>query len=144
MDPDGMLLLTATIVVLVILLIAIIFYMIARGFARCESGLGILVGQYPGCNPPEGESFSNQTVRIGDVWYKRCVSIIISLSGLYISVAVPFPGIPGGIALIPWDAITVEGEEQAFWTRYVRIRIDGDDTLRIALPDGIARVFPIA
>lgn len=144
MDPDQVLLLTAIIIVLVLLLLALLWYVIARGFRRAGSGLEILVGRYCACTPPQGESFSNQTIRIGDLWYKNCVSIIVSTSGLYISVSIPFPGIPGGIALIPWDAITIEGQEQAFWKTFTRIRIAGDKPLSITLPAEPVRLFPKA
>ena len=141
MDPDQILLLTAIIIVLMLLL-ALLWHVMGRGFRRAGSGLEILVGRYCVCTPPQGESFSNQTIRIGDVWYKNCVTVIVSASGLYISVSVPFPGIPGGIALIPWDVITIAGQEQAFWKTYTRIRIAGDEALSITLPAEPVRFFP--
>ena len=143
MNPDAILLLTAMIIALVMLLIAFTFYIFARGFRRAGSGLQTLVGRYPAWNPPEGESFSNQTVRIGDVWYRNCARITISSSGLYIAVSIPFPGIPGGIALIPWNIITIEGEEPSFWKTFTRIRITEYEHLSLTLPEEIIRLFPI-
>lgn len=142
MDPDRILLLTAIIIVLVMLFLALLWYVMARGFQRAGSGLEILVGRFCACTPPQGEAFSNQTIRINDIWYKNCAGIIVSTSGLYISVSIPFPGIPGGIALIPWDTITTEGQEQAFWKTYTRIRIAGDEPLSITIPVEPVRLFP--
>jgi hypothetical protein len=67
------------------------------------SGLLRLAERYPAPQPPEGRAFTRQTLQIGPVRYRRCVTVQIGPSGLCVW---PRPILSNYPAfLIPWDEI---------------------------------------
>ncbi len=71
-------------------------------FARI-SGLNKLVERFPVEKRPEGEELIKQTVQIGLVRYRSCVTVIISGAGLYLSVKQPLS--TSSELFIPWNEI---------------------------------------
>jgi hypothetical protein len=67
------------------------------------SGLNGLVEQFPVEEAPKGREFFKQTIQIGSVRFRKCVTVIIDASGLYLKVAPPLSR--SSEVLIPWDDI---------------------------------------
>ena len=67
------------------------------------SGLNKLAGHYPATHDPGEVSQIKQTVKIGVVRYRRCVTVNIGTEGLFLWVR-PLLGRQGRL-LIPWDEI---------------------------------------
>jgi hypothetical protein len=70
------------------------------------SGLPRLVAEYPfrDGQAPAGEMLHKQTVKVGPVRYRRCVTVNISTQGLYLAVLPPLG--KQATVLIPWIDIT--------------------------------------
>jgi len=67
------------------------------------SGLNKLAEHYPATHDPGGVSQTKQTVKVGVVRYRRCVTVSIGPEGLFLWVR-PLLGRQGRL-LIPWDEI---------------------------------------
>ena len=93
--------------------------------------------------PPDGDTFSHQTIHVAGLYYRNCVKIIIAPGGLYLSVAIPFPWSAGERAMIPWDQISYEGDEGGFLWRHTRLKVRGVEPVYITIPQNIGRRLPI-
>ena len=69
------------------------------------SGLNKLAEHYPATHEPGGVSQTKQTVKVGVVRYRRCVTVSIGIGpeGLFLWVQPPLGR--AGKLLIPWDEI---------------------------------------
>lgn len=67
------------------------------------SGLKLLAERFSIKEAPDGETLAGQTVQIGPVRYRKCVTVIIGTNGLYLKVAPPLSH--SSKVLIPWDEI---------------------------------------
>jgi len=71
-------------------------------FAKA-SGLNKLAEHYPATHDPGGVSQTKQTVKVGAVRYRRCVTVSIGTEGLFLWVHPPLG--KQGKLLIMWDEI---------------------------------------
>ena len=69
-----------------------------------------LVERYATANPPTGQVFQRQTVKIGAVTYKRCTTVGIADDGLYLTLW-------RKTVLIPWSEFTGIGQTMLYWQR---------------------------
>jgi hypothetical protein len=143
MEPDSILLLEIIIAILVLVIILVAYHIVARMFAGSFSGLQELISRFPVSDLPPGESFPMQTIRIGSVWYRNSARIIISPSGLYLLVSIHFPWIAGGMTLVPWNCLTMDGKEQVLYKRYARLKVKGKEEIFITIPGEIGKKLPI-
>lgn len=74
-----------------------------RFFARL-SGLERLLESYPAREPPTGTKRAWQTVQIGPVVYRSCVTVHIAPQGLHLQVRPPFRTYSP--LFIPWSEIS--------------------------------------
>jgi hypothetical protein len=74
-----------------------------RLFAQL-SGLDRLVDLYPAKTDPTGVKHIRQTVQIGPVVYRRCVTAHVGAEGLYLHVRPPFCRYP--LLFIPWSQVS--------------------------------------
>jgi hypothetical protein len=85
------------------------------------SGLIRLAELYPADHQPEGLKYTGQTVQVGAVRYRRCVTVCISPQGFYLSVQpklVKYPPV-----LIPWGEIKKIRETRLYWQRAMLLSI---------------------
>lgn len=143
MEPEKMMILLTVMILLTLIIILIGFYVAARFFKGAGGGLHELINRFPSPDIPEGHSFSGMTIQIGRIYYRNCVRIIVSQSGLFLSVSIPFPGISGGMMLIPWDAITIDGAERMYWKAATRLKVEGKKPVFITISDDIAHLLPL-
>ena len=68
------------------------------------SGLDRLVDLYRAGNGPTGVTHVRQTVQIGPVVYRRCVTAHVGAEGLYLLVHPPFQSYP--LLFIPWSEVS--------------------------------------
>jgi hypothetical protein len=74
--------------------------MITRLFANA-SGLTNIAGRFPASPLPPEAGLSKQTVQIGAVRFRRCVTVHADAAGLYLLVRVVFSKYPA--VCIPWN-----------------------------------------
>ena len=83
------------------------------------SGLPRLVQQYPATEQPEGTERLKQTVKIGAVRYRGCVTVTVSSQGLYLRVQAPLSRYPA--VLIPWDEVKGTRQARLYGRRGMRL-----------------------
>lgn len=74
-----------------------------------------------------GRLAKQETVKIGAVVYKRCVTLGVSDEGLYVSTW-------GKSALIPWDAFTGVGHATLYWQKLPMLTVGDPPVASIVVP----------
>jgi hypothetical protein len=91
-----------------------------RAFAKVN-GIYKLAERYPAPHEPEGGDWTGQTVKIGAVRYRRCVTVGTDPEGLFLGVCPPL-----GRArklLIPWDEIREVREARLYGRQGIHLSI---------------------
>lgn len=96
-----------------------------RIFAKL-SGLDRLIERYPCSNKPQGQESHWQTVMVGSVVYRRCVSVISSPEGFYLHVKPILSSFAP--ALIPWSEFRRTDKAFLHW-RDARRLVVGDPSV---------------
>ncbi|MCX7020518.1 MAG: hypothetical protein WCK47_01005 [bacterium] len=88
--------------------------------------------------PPDGNMFKKQTIRMGSVNYKNCVTIGVSQSGLYLALS-GFFGKAARLSsvLIPWEDIKVSGATRLYWRSAVMLNIANPPLAQVTLYQNI-------
>jgi hypothetical protein len=79
-------------------------------FLLSKGGWRRLTERYATPNPPSGHIIQRQTVKIGAVTYKRCVTVGIASDGLYLAIW-------RKAVLIPWSEFKGVGQTMLYWQR---------------------------
>lgn len=82
--------------------------------------------------PPQGELLKRQTVQVGRVVYKRCVTVGISPQGLFLKAASLFSSRLKPL-LIPWERIRKKGEGGVPWRKVTILSVGEPEVGTIAL-----------
>ena len=85
------------------------------------SGLDQLVDVYPARTEPAGTKHTWQTVQIGPVVYRRCVTVHVGAEGLHLWVRPPFRTYPR--LFIPWSEFSAVHAATLHWQRALRLSI---------------------
>lgn len=85
------------------------------------SGLDPLVDLYPASTDPTGVKYIWQTVQIGPVVYRRCVTAHVGAEGLYLQVRPPFRSYP--LLFTPWSEVSAVHTATLHWQRALRLSI---------------------
>lgn len=100
-------------IVLALIVLSILFYVLLVRIFASTSGLGKLGRVYGGDRQPDGPTWSRQTIMIGSVQWKRCVTIGMGQSGLYLRVDAILVRLPA--LLIPWSAVRPQAKGLLYW-----------------------------
>jgi hypothetical protein len=121
------------------------------------SGLDRLVDLYPARTEPlvlrpasagTGAKHTWQTVQVGPVVYRRCVTVHVGSEGLYLCVRPPFRRYPP--LFIPWSEVSAVHAATLHWQRALRLSIGRPavttitctgrllQSIRPHLPEGLA------
>ncbi len=84
--------------------VLLLYYLLSKG------GWGQLKQRYRVEQPPGGTIVRRQTVKIGLVTFKQCITVGIADEGLYLSMW-------RTTVLIPWSELAAAGETTLFWRR---------------------------
>ena len=101
-------------------------------FARI-SNLHKLAARYPATEPPQGTPLRKQTVQIGPVRFRRCVTLQVSDTGLYLWVRPPLSRHPP--VQVPWTEITPVGTTRIYWGRAMLLSVGKPElaTIRVQM-----------
>ncbi len=91
------------------------------GFFAKTSGLDRLADKYAIKQQPEGSYFSKQTIQIGAVRYRKCVTIGLCPSGLYLWPRPIFSKNPA--ILVPWPDIVNTQPAKIYQNRATELTI---------------------
>lgn len=118
----GVLVLAGLIIGLVFLIISLV-----QLIGGTTGGLRRLAESYPATIPRSGQVMQRETVKIGAVVYKRCVTLGVSDAGLYVATW-------GKSALIPWAAFTGIGHATLYWQKVPLLTVGDPPVATITLP----------
>jgi hypothetical protein len=115
--------------VLALLIAGLVFLIlaIARTFGGIKGGWGRLAEAYSTPISPGGEVVKRQTLQIGAVVYKRCVTLGITDEGLYVSIW-------RKTILIPWHDFKRLGQATLYWQKVPMLTIGEPPVATITLP----------
>ena len=89
-------------------------------FARI-GGLNRLAEAYPATGQPGEPELTKQTLQIGTVRFRKCVTVRIGPQGFYLLVR---PILSNYTAvLVPWDEVKGTREARIYWKRAIRMSI---------------------
>ena len=107
------------------------------------SGWRKLAAVYRAQHAPHGKCFLMQTGKIGDTWYRRCLTIYTSGEGLYVSLWPVFRFRQPPL-FIPWSAVHDRREQRFLLSRLVEFDVGSLRFPRVRLSPSIFRDAPIA
>lgn len=96
------------------------------------SGLSKLVNLYKTDLMPDNLSFTNQTIRIGLVKYRKCVTLRAFDVGLFLEIKVPLWKTRK--ILIPWKDLRHTGYTKIYWQSAASLIVGEDQSAAIAIP----------
>ena len=96
------------------------------------SGWTRLARAYPAPGQPEGQRTERQTVQVGSVRFRRCVTVCVSAEGLYLRARVVLSRYAP--ILIPWGEIEGIQEAMVYWQRAVRLRAGNPEVGTVTVP----------
>jgi hypothetical protein len=97
------------------------FYALLTGIFKRSSGMSRLMQQYPAPFQPEGAVQTQQTIRVGAVRWRFCVTMVIGPQGFYFAIRQAFTNYQP--VLIPWSQITATRETYLYWFRAVALSV---------------------
>ena len=118
----GTLLLAGLIGGLVFLILTIV-----RSLGGHAGGWRRLVEKYSTANPPQGQVHKRQTLQIGAVVYKRCVTVGVTDEGLCVSIW-------RKTVLIPWQDFKRLGQATLYWQQVPMLTIGEPPIATITVP----------
>ncbi len=124
MDPSFLFFLSLAVVILILLVIGLFFLLpkIMKNFSGLNGGWKGLAEQFAAHSQPEGDLFKGQTVEVGKVVYKRCVSVGVTKEGFYLEVKIPLSSRLKPL-FIPWEMVKGLREGSLFWKKTVILSI---------------------
>jgi hypothetical protein len=115
-------------------------------FAGHGGGWRRLAQRFAAHRTPDGQRFVRQTVQVGTVVFKRCVTVIVSPSGLHLDAGAVARAFGNAPLLIPWSEIRDEQRVRLHWQTAVRLSIGepeiGVITLKSDLFQKVAPMLP--
>lgn len=106
-----------------------------------NSGWPRLAAVYRAERPPTGRRFPVQGGKIGDVWFRGCLTIYTSREGLYLSVS-PIFRFREPPLFIPWSAIRNRREKRLLWSRLIEFDVGFPSIVTMRLLSAIFRDAP--
>lgn len=85
------------------------------------SHLDKLAQRYGTTVEPQGLRYTHQTVQIGPVRWRRCVTVVASPQGLYLAISAIFSRF--GPLLIPWSELHPLNETIIYWRPAMRLDV---------------------
>lgn len=111
-----------------------------KGFFVQASGYNRLAERYPAGGEPEGPAYTMQTVQIGPVRYRRCVTVHVSDQGLYLQSRLFYARYPP--ILIPWDEVVrVERSRIYLWSQARLLAIGEPEVGTIRVEMGLFKLI---
>ncbi len=104
-----------------------------------SGGWGALASRYPAPPGTSTPDLRRQTLKVGGVVWRNCVSVAILDDGLRLEVSAPLPFLAKPPMLVPWPEITTVETVRLFWEEAAMLSIGRPTVGTITLPAGIHR-----
>lgn len=104
-----------------------------KGFFSKISGLDELARCFSATREPQGTELTKQTVQIGAVRYKRCVTVHVDAEGLFLQIIFIFSKSRPPF-FIPWHEIKQVQITRLYWQQAITLTISDPPVTKITLP----------
>ena len=108
-------------------------------FFASISGLTRLASQYAASQPPEGQQLTKQTVQVGAVRFRRCVTVHVGSPGLHLLVHPIMSRYPP--ILIPWEEIRGAQPALIYWQSAKRMAVGKPSVATITVKTSLFRIL---
>jgi hypothetical protein len=108
------------------------------GFFAQISGWTRLAEAYPAAHTPVLQPLTKQTVQVGSVRFRRCVTVGIGDWGLYLWARPVFSRYKP--ILIPWAELSVIGTARIYWSKAALLSVGKPAVATIRLPMSLYRL----
>ena len=98
-----------------------LFDIIRSHFSGRSGGWKLLAERYPASGPAAGQVLTRQTIQVGAVLYRNCVTLGVRANGLFIEGHSFF--IRGTPVEIPWEAVAGVDEGRLYWQKAYLLQI---------------------
>lgn len=130
------LLIVLGVVVVAAFVTALVFFIlfVAKQLGGATGGWRRLTEVYPTSKPPRGQTVTGQTVQIGAVTYKRCVTLRIADEGLYVTIWQK-------TVLIPWTDFKRIGEATLYWQKVPMLTVGDPPVATMTVPVAVFQLM---
>jgi hypothetical protein len=118
----GVLLLAGFVVGLVFLVLFLV-----KSLGGTTGGWGKLAEVYGTNNPPTGQITKGETIQVGAVTYKRCVTLAVADEGMYVSIW-------RKTVLIPWTEFKAVGQATLYWQKVPMLTVGDPPVASMTVP----------
>jgi len=112
---------------------------VTMGFFAQISGWTRLADAYPAEGPLEGQPLSKQTVQVGSVRFRRCVTAGVSGHGLYLWARPMFSAYRP--VLIPWAELRSMGTARIYWSKAALLAVGSPQVATIRVRGSLLRLI---
>ena len=125
----GVLLLAGFVVGLVFLVLFLV-----KSLGGTTGGWRRLAEVYATAKPPTGQITKRETIQVGAVTYKRCVTLGVADEGLYVAIW-------RKTVLIPWSEFKAVGQASLFWQRVPMLTVGDPPVATMTVPVAVFQVM---
>ncbi len=98
-----------------------------------------LAAAYPAGSRVPDKLISRQSMKVGKIIWRNCISVGMSEEGLYLAIASPLPFLKWPDLLIPWLEFHSAVSTTLFWRRHVMLGIASPEIGTITVPEELYR-----
>lgn len=138
----------AALLLLVLLLVALFLLsrIVAAHFKGNSGGWGGLALAYGAPEAPSGQILKHETLVVGKILYRNCVTVGLTEGGLGLATDVPFGLFRKPALFIPWTEVAEEESARLYWQEAVLLRLGtpvvGSITVPMRLYEKIRAFLP--
>ena len=125
----GVLLVAGFVVGLVFLILFLV-----KSLGGTTGGWRRLAEVYGTANPPTGQITKRETIQVGAVTYKRCVTLGVADEGLYVAIW-------RKTALIPWTEFKAVGQATLYWQKVPMLTVGDPPVATMTVPVQVFEVM---
>ena len=131
-----MLLIIAGVLLLAGFVVGLVFFILflVKSLGGTTGGWGKLAVTYGSNNPPTGQITKGETIQVGAVTYKRCVTLGVANEGLYVSIW-------RKTTLIPWTEFKGIGQATLYWQKVPMLTVGDPPVATMTVPVAVFQVM---
>ena len=109
--------------------VGLVFFILflVKTLTGAAGGWRRLAEVYATANPPTGQITKRETIQVGAVTYKRCVTLGVADEGLYVSIW-------RKTALIPWTEFKALGQATLYWQKVPMLTVGDPPVATMTVP----------
>ena len=116
--------------------VGLVFFILflVKSLTGATGGWGKLAEVYATANPPTGQITKRETIQVGAVTYKRCVTVGVADEGLYAAIW-------RKTVLIPWSEFKAVEQATLHWQKVPMLTVGNPPVATMAVPLAVFQVI---